>query len=246
MSRQPTRFDFPAYLQLSVIPPPSSQPATNVLIFFHGLGDTMGAFTHLAKQSSLPETSSIVVQAPSPLPFDLGGFHWGDDITFDQSSGTMDYDTGFDKSRRVLQEDVMEKGLINKCGYKPRNILLFGFGQGGMAALAAASALKMELGGIVSIGGPLPATLHPDSSHPKNQTPMIVLGGSSNTLITQTAIGDLKKAFQAVEYVKWPRAGDRMPTNRDEMLPIMKFFARRLQSRSGVPEGSVEIGSNGV
>ena len=45
-----------------------------------------------------------------------------------------------------------------------------------------------------------------------------------------------------VEYHKWDRAGDGMPRNRDEMLPIMRFFARRLRSRKGVPEGSIEVG----
>lgn len=157
--------------------------------------------------------------------------------------GTMDYDTGFEKSSRVVKEDIIEKGLIRNCGYNPRNILLFGFGQGGMAAVAAALAFKIELGGIVSIGGPLPFDfLDIGDKKPKNQTPVTVLGGSSQSLITQSALTSLKKSFQVTEYVKWPRPGDAMPRNRDEMLPIMKFFARRLQSRSGVPEGSIEVG----
>jgi hypothetical protein len=32
-----------------------------------------------------------------------------------------------------------------------------------------------------------------------------------------------------------------MPRSREEMLPIMRFFARRLRSRGGVPEGAVEV-----
>jgi hypothetical protein len=32
-----------------------------------------------------------------------------------------------------------------------------------------------------------------------------------------------------------------MPSNRDEMMPIMQFLARRLRSRKGVVEGAVEI-----
>ncbi|KAL8808794.1 MAG: hypothetical protein Q9200_004009 [Gallowayella weberi] len=243
MSRQPVTSDFPAHLHLSIVPPPSRQPAVNVLVLLHGLGDTKEPFTTLAKQLSLPETACIVLQAPSPLPFDLGGFHWGDDITFNQSLGTMDYDTGFEKSNSILKADMIEETLLNRCGYKPRNILLFGFGQGGMAAIAAASAFKSELGGIVSVGGPLPSSLPGTlSSEEKNKTSVIVLGGSSNTLITQSTLREIKKAFQEVEYVKWSRLGDGMPKNREEMLPIMKFFARRLQSRSGVPDGAVEFG----
>ncbi|KAL8856841.1 MAG: hypothetical protein Q9178_006558 [Gyalolechia marmorata] len=243
MSHDPRVSDLPPHLSTSIIPPPLGQSSVNVLLLLHGLGDTKDSFTNLAKQMSLPETTCIIIQAPTPLPFDLGGFHWGDDITFNQSQGTMDYDTGFDKASRILKEDIVENILIRKCGYKHRNILFFGYGQGGIAAIAAALAVKTELGGLVSIGGPLSSSSFDKlDSGVKNRTPLIVLGGSSSTLITQSALSDLKKAFQTVEYTKWPRSGDGMPRNRDEMLPIMKFFARRLQSKSGVPEGSVEIG----
>ncbi|KAL9015107.1 MAG: hypothetical protein Q9180_008903 [Flavoplaca navasiana] len=155
----------------------------------------------------------------------------------------MHYDTGFSKSSRIISEDIVTNILVQKCCYKPRNILLFGFGQGAMAAIATALSLKSELGGIVSIGGPLPDSLRNDSGTvAKNDTPLIVLGGSSGTLITQSALTLLRQRFRTVEYNKWPRSGDGMPGNRDEMLPIMRFFARRLQSMVGVPKGSVEIG----
>lgn len=244
LARMPTRLpnkdDFPQSLVLSITPPPAlSLHATNVLILLHGLGDTVPSFNNLGKQLALPETTCISLQAPKPLPFELGGFHWGDDITFDQSSGQMDFDTGFTKAVKIIKQDIIEDGLVKKCGYKPREIMLFGFGQGAMAALAAAASTAEELGGIVSIGGPLP---YSNTNANAVKTPVLVLGGSSSTLITRTALDGLKAAFQNVEYQKWSRAGDGMPRNRDEMLPIMRFFARRLRSRAGVPEGSVEVG----
>jgi len=128
--------------------------------------------------------------------------------------------------------------------YQPREIIFFGFGQGGMTALTTAASFDTELGGIVSIGGPLPSSI-PSSSTPssKNRTPVLILGGSSRTLITSDAISKLGAKFQFVDYKKWPnKVGDGMPRNRDEMLPIMQFFSRRLRSRAGVPEGSIEIG----
>lgn len=51
----------------------------------------------------------------------------------------------------------------------------------------------------------------------------------------------MRERFQDVEYVKWAKSEDSMPRSREEMLPIMKFFARRLRSRAGVPEGAVEV-----
>ena len=153
----------------------------------------------------------------------------------------MDFDSGFQKTVKMLGRDVIESVLVEKCGYPPRNIILFGFGQGGMAATATAHSLPVELGGVVSIGGPLP-TSSSANGNGKSKTPILVVGRSSSTLVTKSAVGRLKTAFEAVEYHKWDRSGDGMPMNRQEMLPIMKFFARRLRSRSGVPEGSVEVG----
>ena len=235
----PTQADFPTSLVLSVTPPPapSSHP-TNLLILLHGLGDTSAPFTNLGKQLALPETTCISLQAPTPLPFDLGGFHWGDDITFDQVSGKMDFDTGFAKIVKTIKQDIVENVLVKKCEYTPREIMLFGFGQGAMAALATAATMSQELGGIVSIGGPLPSL---EKSAKAVKTPVLVLGGSSNTLITRAALDRLKAAFENIDYHKWNRAGDGMPRNREEMLPIMRFFARRLRSRAGVPKDSVEI-----
>ncbi len=237
----PTIADFPSSLQLTITPPPASSPQpTNVLLPLHGLGDTLNSFTNLGKQLSLPETTCISLQAPTPLPFDLGGFHWGDDIQFDSASGQMNFDTGFTKAVKALKQDIIEEVLVNKCGYKYREIMLFGFGQGAMAALATVvSMAEQELGGIVSIGGSLPVS---STSIKEVKTPVLVLGGQSDTLVTRTSLDKLKSCFQNVEYHKWNRAGDGMPRDRDEMLPIMRFFARRLTSRQGVPEGSVEVG----
>lgn len=151
----------------------------------------------------------------------------------------MDFDTGFTKTVKIIKQDIIEHGLVKKCGYKQREIMIFGFGQGAMAALATAASMAEELGGIFSIGGPLPSSC---TSAKAVKTPVLVLGGSSSTLITRTALDKLKAAFQNVEYHKWNRAGDGMPRTRDEMLPIMRFFAHRLRSQAGVPEGSVEIG----
>ena len=238
-SRLPSLADFPSSLKLTITPPPASQQQpVNILILLHGLGDTNRSFTTLGKQLALPETACISLQAPTPLPFDLGGYHWGDDIHFDSSSGQMDVDTGFQKAAKVIKEDVITDVLIGKYGYSPRNILLFGFGHGGMAALAVSIHMEKELGGVISIGGPIPSAC---ISTRKSKTPVLVLGGSSDTLITRSAVSGLTTTFETVEYHKWDKKGDSMPGNREEMLPIMKFFARRLRSRNGVPEGSVEI-----
>lgn len=238
--RLPTTKDFPAQLSIAITPPPAQDQPVNVLILLHGLGDTNASFARLGTRLALPETCCISLQAPTALPFELGGFHWGDDIVFDPSNGEMEFDTGFGKAARVIENDIIREGLMKNCGYQPRDILVFGFGQGGMTAVGVAASIPEELGGLVTIGGPAPASVVPRLEQSK--TPITVFGGFSNTLITRSAIETLKKQFQTLEYHQWSKNGDGMPNSREEMLPIMRFFATRLRSHKGVPKGGVEIG----
>ncbi len=82
---------------------------------------------------NLPETVCISIQGPQGL-LDLGGFHWGDDIIFDSTSGGIDADAGFKQSNKFFKS-IVQDALVEKCGFKTREIMFFGFGQGGMAAL---------------------------------------------------------------------------------------------------------------
>lgn len=191
---------------------------------------------------SLPETACIAVQAPNPLPFDLGGFHWGDDLIFDQNTGEMDVDTGFKTSTRLILDSVIRDGLISKCGYRARDIMIFGFAQGGMVALQAAAEFEgEELGGVISVGAVLSLSLPLQALHKKSKTPILVCKSTKGSVVTSGAISKFKDAFEFVEIKEWKKNGDGMPSNREEMMPIMQFFARRLRSTRGVPAGSVEL-----
>lgn len=149
-------------------------------------------------------------------------------------------DTGFSKAVRTIKEDVIEKTLVQRCGYSHRQIMFFGLGQGAMAALAVAAALKeQELGGVVSLGAVVPVSCEGTTAA---TTPVLVTGGARETMVTRTGLERMRSSFKEVEYRKWERAGDGMPRNRVEMMPVMSFFARRLKSRAGVPDGALELG----
>ncbi len=255
--RLPTKDDFPSSVTLTITPrmspsslslgppltcaAPSSQPPTNILILLHGLGDTNASFTKLGEQLNLPETACIAIQAPNPLPFDLGGMHWGEDMIFDSSTGEMDMDTGLQASTRLVLDQVVREGLIGKCGYKAREIMIFGFAQGGMVGLQVAAELEEELGGVISIGGPLSQSVPLKALEKKSKTPVLICKASKKSAVTDSATTKLKDAFDYIEFKEWKKNGDGMPSSRDEMLPIMQFFARRLRSTRGVPAGSIEI-----
>jgi predicted esterase len=196
----------------------------------------------LGQQLALPETACIAVRAPKPLPFDIPGFHWGDDINIDESTGSIDPDAGFKDSVKLICNRVIQDTLINKCGYRSRDIIIFGFGQGGMVALQAALEMQDdELGGIVSIGGPLPISAPLLTIDKKCKTPVLLCKGSTKSAVSSSSVTRLKDTFTHTEVKEWKKSGDGMPANREEMLPVMQFFARRLRSTRGVPEGSIEL-----
>jgi predicted esterase len=206
------------------------------------LGDTNTSFAKLGQQMNLPETACIALQAPNALILDVGGYQWGDDLVMDQSNGELDMDTGFKAATRLILERVIREGLINKCGYKSREIMIFGFAQGGMAGLQAAAEFEgSELGGVISIGGGLSHSLPLKALDKKSKTPVLVCRASKGSKVTDSAVTKLKDVFDHVEVKDWKRNGDGMMSNREEMLPIMQFLARRLLSRRGVPSGSVEL-----
>lgn len=105
---------------------------------------------------------------------------------------------------------------------------------------SATNATTSELGGVISIGGALPSEA-PTGLVSKCKTPVLVCAGQDRSVVTSTAEEKLKRLFEFVEIKRFRKSGDSMPSNRDEMMPVMQFFARRLKSTKGVPKGSVEI-----
>lgn len=100
-----------------------------------------------------------------------------------------------------------------------------------------------ELGGIISIGAALPSDA-PAAQITLNKTPILICAGSEGTSsVTSSSEEKLKRNFSFVEVKRYRKPGDGMPANRDEMMPIMRFLARRLRSVKGVPEGAVEVSS---
>ncbi|RAL12738.1 alpha/beta hydrolase [Aspergillus homomorphus CBS 101889] len=272
--RPPKQTDFPPHLTITITPPTSKsspQPrnastpnptSPNILLLLHGIGDTASNFTNFGRALNLPETTVLTLQAPHPLPFDLGGFHWGDDVTF-TPAGELDADAGFTRAARTVVNDVILGTLVQKCGYRLRDVLVFGLGQGGMLGLVVAGLLRdlsggdtggntgggdgaagdndRWLSGVVSIGAAYPMSAVKNTTSIKNRTPVLLVAGRGSLVVTESAVRRTKDRFEFVEVHQYARRGDGMPRNREEMLPIMQFLARRLRSWQGVPEGSVEI-----
>lgn len=259
--RIPTPEDFPSNMTLSIVPPPLSSSASsvlppNVLLLLHGFGDTNVSFASIARSMALPETLCISIRAPMPLPFGLGSpsadgsFHWGDDVLLDPSKpdGGVDIEgAGYKRAVRILANEVIQQTLVGKCGYERRDILILGMGQGGTVGLGVARCLddepmpNSELGGVISLGGAMPVEWKLKPGGRKSKTALLVTHGKSSSVVTTAKESEIREAFEFVSVHQWNRRGDGMATNREEMLPIMKFLAGRLRSRAGVPKGAVEM-----
>lgn len=177
-------------------------------------------------------------------------FHWGDDLNLASDGDGLDADPGFNKSFDVIVQKLIRETLLEKCGWQLSDILFFGFGQGGSLALGLASKVregpKVEevkpgqdgqplepsntFKGVVSVGGALPASMIPSSSAtPKSKTPILICHGRSCEAVGEDAVDVLKREFIHVRDIEWKRAESGMPASQEETLPIMQFFAERLQ-----------------
>lgn len=178
-------------------------------------------------------------------------FHWGDDLNLAPNSGGLDADPGFTKATDLILERLVRETLVDKCGWELSDILFFGFGQGGSLALGLASKARegprveevkedkdgkpietaKTFKGVVSVGGALPVSTIPTvTDRPKSKTPVLACHGRSCEAVDEEAVDILKREFVDVQEVKWKKADSSMPANRDEMLPIMQFFAEKLRS----------------
>ncbi|KAK4203291.1 Alpha/Beta hydrolase protein [Triangularia verruculosa] len=192
---------------------------------------------------------------PEPAP-EYGCFHWGDDLTLDSGTGELDSDPGFEKARGVLLEELIQGVIVGELGWGVGDVIVFGYGQGGGVALGLGSEVrrleggrvgevvegeegegekrgKGELKGVVSVGGGLPGSMIPSlSKREKVGSPVLVMCGEGSEVVDEDAEERLREEFERVKIVRWGgrrRGDDGMPRTREEVLPLMEFFAERLR-----------------
>ena len=140
---------------------------------------------------------------------------------------------------------VITEVLIKQHHFSLPAIHLFGFGQGGSLGLSVPLSQNLSslssLEGAISVGGALPLSAN-HLTNKKSRTPVCLLGGSRGAFATdeQSPVKRLRNVYEFVEYHQWKKADDSMPKDRDEVLPMVQFFARRLRDRRGVPDGFVD------
>ena len=218
-SRTPVPADFPPALSMTIVSP--DQPVENCIILMHNLAsneESLVKHVHILK-SKQPQSAFILLRGLRPIELGNSGYHWAD------ANGTVD--EGFINTSRVLLEDIIRDGLMAKCGFNPRDIVVLGHGQGGMAALAATACWDcIEFGGAISFGGPLPGYVQLALGI-KAKTPVLIYGATHGD-ITPTALRHIKDNFSFTDHHIPPSGHDTIPISDVELYPLLKFFAHRL------------------
>ena len=228
--------DFAPPLQVKVIPEHIKEGINikHVVVLLHGYGGTESSLYELALHlhGQRPETSFVLLRGPEPVSTPNSGYHWAD------QSGK--WDGPFFNSEKILTQ-MIKSSLIETCGFHPRNILLMGHGQGGMAVLATAALWEdIELGGAVSIGGPLPSYARSASSN-KIETPALVVGGNLGDL-TPLALDCIKNNFSTVDTCILPDTHDTVPDTDQSRKPLLEFFAHRLRQEEWEKQAVISFG----
>ncbi|KAI8140014.1 Alpha/Beta hydrolase protein [Fennellomyces sp. T-0311] len=216
----------------------------NLLVLFHGLGDSKGPYANLGKQLKLPQTATLALQAPEPVPYMEGFYQWFP--SFDVLTGDLLTPANPERLKgllrtRKLVTDLLEH-LVNYCGFEPSRIFLFGFSQGGTVALDTALYGSIRnLGGVVSISGYLLEEQRADKK--------IGDGYGGYILVTQgekdSVIGNRAKAekrFQEIQRLCSANAltsqvfisnkDHTMANSPGEWRVIHTFFAERMPRRN--------------
>ena len=234
-SRAPVPADFPRALSMTIVNP--EQPVESCIILMHNLANNEASLEKHVNilKSKQPQSAFILLRGLQPIEPGNSGYHWAD------ANGTVD--EGFIKTSRVLLEDIIRDGLMAKCGFPPRDIVVIGHGQGGMAALAAIACWNsIEFGGVVSFGGPMPGYVQLPLNI-KAKTVALIYGATYGD-ITPSALQQIKENFSFTDHHVPPGGHDTIPISDVEVYPLLKFFAHRLGREEWKRQAVISFGKH--
>jgi predicted esterase len=160
---------------------------TNLLILFHGAGDTHEQYDKLAKQMELPQTATLALSSNNvELPFGLG-YTWFEEM--DDLGNVLDNDDARRLSSLGKAVDWLEEllicllfevdsnkestDIINSFTWIPERVFLLGFSAGACLAMELCRSWRANkrsaLGGTICIAGGLKTKTLPLPNKPINK-----------------------------------------------------------------------------
>ncbi|KAJ3153272.1 hypothetical protein HDU89_000903 [Geranomyces variabilis] len=241
----------------------------NLLVLFHGMGDLPANFIQFAVKMNLPQTALLALKAPFPVPFHEGTC-WAPVYDYDgnehpPSSPIMRQ--AVVKTRNLVSDFLSQRVLApadtpsnERRLWPARNVFLFGFSQGGAAAMdvalfgslgggSSSATPSLPLGGTISISGWPSEASYAGSTLPK------INNAGQKILVTQGDRDDVCENWKseaefwkrtiasngqlAVEII--PGKGHSMPTGAVEVRAIMSFLGPNLVLRNLALESMADV-----
>ncbi|KAL8929859.1 MAG: hypothetical protein Q9208_001003 [Pyrenodesmia sp. 3 TL-2023] len=235
--RLPASEDFLSSLRVQIIPehPDPEEAIKHVVVLLPQLGKFESSLKNLAwpLHRKQPETCFVLLQEPEGVPSPNSKYDWADT--------TGHWDEPSLNSAGSLTE-MIKSSLITNCRFAPRDILLMGHGQGGMAVLSTAALwADIELGGVVSIGGPLPSYLN-SASLEMIRTPALVVGNTMGDF-SHPAFSCIRTRFCCVDTCVLAGAHDTAPATAEIMKPLLEFLAHRLLREEWSKQAVISFGT---
>ena len=232
LMRHPERDDFPRALSMTIVNP--TNHVKSCIILMHDSASNEASLNDHVEvlKRKYPESAFILLRGLQSIEPGNSRYHWAD------ANGALD--EGFIGTSKVILEDIVRDGLLAKCGFHPQNIVIVGHGQGGMAALAATACWNcIEFGGVVSLGGPMPAYVRLPSNI-KAKTSALIYGGG----ITPAALQQIQENFSSTDHHNSPSGNDTIPVSDQEIAPLLEFFAHRLRREEWQRQAVISFGKN--
>jgi predicted esterase len=208
---------------------------SKVILALHDYGQDENSLRNFADQHLRePDTLYILLRGVHSTGDAINSFHWADSA--DSPNGSF-----IAASRKIL--DLICGVLIRGSNISPSHIVLFGQGQGGMAALSvAASWNKVEFGGVISIGGPIPDHFSlPLSGQPNIRTPALVIGGELGG-VNATAKSRIKSMIMHVDVHLEGDTTDHLPNSVGEITILQEFLEHRLRKTEWMKPSVLTLG----
>ena len=239
----------------------SSHENENLVLIFHGFGDSPGSFSQLPRNWKLEKTSYLLVPGCDIIPSEFSSstnsqskpvFSWFD--YFDPATYEWYEDCSSESSKSCTNnikqhiDQLIRIHLVNECGWQLEQIFLFGFSQGGTMALDYLYWLNEEqkqasLGGVVAVSSQIHGARRKSILGKRKdvnsgdiisyaiKTPILLIHGEKDTTIPA------KSYLESVQCLKKSMLGEFVETN----LTYCKFPNRGHEMLRGTNKDEMKL-----
>ena len=226
--RLPKRTDFPASIDLEIVHPVKDNQIEFAIVMLQDHKAKERSLEQLARklQDQYPENAYILIRCPKQTGNGVHGW-----------ASTQD-DLDFVATSWMLLFAIISRGLIGKCGFKAKQIIILGHGQGGTAALTAVSLWdSIQFTGVIAIGGTMPARLDA-----KSQTPALLLGNFSQSSTTHEVFTHITRSNRMTLQDMHNLKVDAPDLSGALLEPIREFFDHRLRREEWKKQAIISFG----